>query len=245
MGCRRQRRPPARAGARSLAVSRRRDTLPHAVTPRETWLVLGAIGRVLRDSTRIDDIHLVADITGRDRFEKLLEAIRARPDGADLLARRPTLGPDDVDLPTLRRLSPDTLGGAFARHLDRHGLELYEGPPSDRYLTDPDARYLVHRYRQMHDIWHVLLGLGTEGHEEVLVHAFTLGHLRLPNSALIVLFGSLKHMVLEGRWHALTHDLWGGYRRGREAGDLLAVRWETRWADPIDEVRRDVGVRAL
>ncbi len=207
--------------------------------------MLGAIARVLRDSNRIDDIHLVADITGRDRFDALLVRVRARAEGAALLAERPTLGPADIDLSRLRQLPADTLGGAFARHLDRHDLELYEGPPSPTWLTDPDARYLVHRYRQMHDIWHVLLGLGTEGHEEVLVHAFTYGHLRLPNSALIVLLGSLKHLVLERRWTTLRRDLWRAYRRGRQAVDLLQVRWEARWADPLDQVRRDVRVAAL
>jgi ubiquinone biosynthesis protein COQ4 len=151
------------------------------MTSKMTWaeaaLVLGAIGRVLRDSNRIDDIHLVADITGRTRFQRLLARVRSTPQGQRLLRQRPTLGPDDIDLDALRALGPDPLGGAFARHLQAHRLELYEGPPSSKYLPDPDVRYLVHRYRQLHDIWHVLLGLGTAGHEEVLVHAFTLGHL--------------------------------------------------------------------
>lgn len=215
------------------------------MTTRELLLVLGAFVRVLRDSNRIDDIHLVADITGRGRFERVLTELRRREEGRELLCDRPTLGSGDIDLEAMRALRPATLGGALARHLDAHRLELYDGPPSSVHLRDADVRYLVHRYRQLHDIWHVLLGLGTAGHEEVLVHAFTLGHLRLPNSALIVVFGGLEHMLFERRWQALRRDLWRAYERGRHASDLLTFPWPESWALPLDEVRRRVNVAAL
>ncbi len=210
----------------------------------ELLLVLGATGRVLRDSDRIDDIHLVADITSRERFRTLLARSATSP-RADILVRQPEINDDTVDFGHLAALPADTLGGAFARHLQRHALEIYTKPTSDRFIDDPDIRYLVHRYRQTHDIWHVLVGLGTQGHEEVLLHGFIYGQLRLPVSALILLFGTAKHIIAERRWGALRHGLRAAYRSGRAASPLLLVEWESRWEQPLPELRQELGIVPL
>lgn len=214
------------------------------MTPREHWLVARSIVRVMRDSNRIEDIHRVAEITSRGRFGALLQQLRAAGSEPELLRRRPELDHERVDFETLRRLPPDTLGGAYVRHLDDNGLTLYTDPTSSEHVSDPDIRYLIHRYRQVHDIWHVLLGLGTQGHEEVLLHAFVLGHLQLPISALVVVLGSLKHIVLERRWHTLRHELRWAFHSGREAAPLMLVPWEQLWDEPLVEVRRRYRIHA-
>jgi ubiquinone biosynthesis protein Coq4 len=92
-------------------------------------------------------------------------------------------------------------------------------------------------------VWHTLLELGTQGHEEVIIHAFSWGQLRLPVSAMVVFFGAFKHIVLERRWQALRHGLLEAYRIGRDAAPLLSVYWERIWAEPIDQVRERYHVR--
>ena len=56
-----------------------------------------------------------------------------------------------------------------------------------------------------------VLGLGVAGHEEVVIHAFSWGQLHLPVSAMVVLFGTLKHIVGERRWGTLGHSLREAY----------------------------------
>jgi ubiquinone biosynthesis protein Coq4 len=91
----------------------------------------------------------------------------------------------------------------------------------------------------------VLLGLGTRGHEEVLVHAFALAQTGMPSSVAIVAFGALKHMVLESRWECLRRDLWRAYQTGRRARPLLAVHWERHLGEPLEDVRRWLAVTPL
>ena len=217
--------------------------LPRIERAQKWWAAIAATGRVLGDSNRIADIHLVSEITSAHRFAQLLAQERDRQPA--VLRERPELNYDTVDLDALRALPADTLGGAYARHLDRNRLELYVDQTSDRFVEDPDVRYLIHRYRQTHDIWHVLIGLGTRGHEEVLVHAFSYGALRLPISALIMFFGTLKHIVFEKRWSALRHDLLDAYQSGRDAKPLLTEPWEQMWTDPIHDVRARYRIRPL
>ena len=89
------------------------------------------------------------------------------------------------------------------------------------------------------------MGIGITGHEEVLTHWFSYGQLRLPVSALIMVFGTMKHMLLERRWDALRHSLMEAYRSGRDADPLLSVYWEDLWEQPLDEVRARYHVRPL
>ena len=114
-----------------------------------------------------------------------------------------------------------------------------------RHVDDEDMAYLMRRFRQTHDVWHALLGLGIAGHEEVVIHAFSWGQLRLPVSALVVLFGTVKHIVLERRWGALRHSLREAYELGRDAQPLLPVVWEDQWSRPLAEVRARYRLRPL
>ncbi|MEZ4450530.1 MAG: Coq4 family protein [Nannocystaceae bacterium] len=208
--------------------------------------VLAATLRVLRDSTRTEDIHRVEEITGRARVAELVGSARAGdPSIADLLRDRPVFDATTVDFEALRRLPAESLGGAYVRHLDDHGIEVHAAETSDEFIADADARYLIYRYRQTHDVWHVLVGVGIAGHEEVLIHAFAYGQVRLPVSAMIMALGGVKHLVLEGRWLALRRGLLAAYRSGRDADPLLGVRWEALWDRDLDEVRRRFGVRPL
>jgi len=204
-----------------------------------------AVVRVLADSTKTHEIHRVEEITGRPRYRALLDAFTRTPDGRRLLAERPELSSDRVDYDYLRSLPATTLGGAYARHLDNNGLSADYQAAATRHVDDPDMAYLMRRFRQTHDVWHVLLGLGIPGHEEVIIHWFTYGQLRLPVSAMIMALGTMKHIVLERRWGALRHSMLEAYRAGRDAEPLLSVFWEDLWAEPLDEIRARYRVHPL
>ena len=214
-------------------------------TVKDGFRVAQAVVRVMADSTRTDEIHRTEEITARPRLRELLAEYAQTDEGRRIMALRPELRSDLVDYDALRKLPEDTLGGAYVHHLDSNGITAdYQAQPT-QYCDDPDIAYLVRRFRQTHDVWHALLGLGITGHEEVIVHWFTYGQLRLPHSVMIMLFGTLKHVVLERRWPIMRHTLGEAYRAGREAKPLLAVVWEDHWAEPIADVRQDYGIHPL
>lgn len=212
---------------------------------RESFLVGRAVARVMADSDQTSEIHRVEEITGRPAYRRLLRELRASPEGQRILAERPELSSQHLDYDELRRLPRHTLGGAYLRHLDANKLSADYQAALTRHVEDEDMAYLMRRFRQTHDVWHALLDLGVTGHEEVVIHAFSWGQLRLPVSAMVVGFGTLKHLVLERRWGALRHSLLEAYRVGAAASPLLAVIWEDQWEDPLDEVRARYHVRPL
>jgi len=214
-------------------------------TLQDAYRVGLAVVRVLGDSTKTHEIHRVEEITGRPRYRRILAEMMASPEGHELLADRPELSSDHVDYDQLRALPATTLGGAYARHLDDNGITADYQAAATRHVDDPDMAYLMRRFRQTHDVWHALLGIGITGHEEVLIHWFSFGQLKLPVSALIMVFGTMKHLVLERRWNALRYSALEAYRDGRDAAPLLPVYWEKLWDRPLDDVRRAYNIEPL
>jgi ubiquinone biosynthesis protein COQ4 len=211
----------------------------------DSYLVARAVVRVLGDSNQTSEIHRVEEITGRPKYRRLLARMRDDPDGRRLLEERPELSSDFVDYEALRRMPPTTLGGAYVRHLDGNGITADYQAAQTQHVDDPDMAYLMRRFRQTHDVWHALLDLGITGHEEVVIHAFSWGQLRLPVSAMVVAFGSMKHIVLEKRWGALRHSLREAYEVGRDAEPLIQVIWEDLWDESLETVRARYNVRPL
>jgi len=197
------------------------------------------------DSERTSEIHLVEELTGRRVLEAWLSTAPATDDLHVLLEEKPELSSRHIDFDELRALPADTLGRSYIEHLDRNGLSADSQATPTTDVEDEEVAYLVRRFRQTHDVWHALLELGTTGHEEVVIHAFSFGQLRLPVSALVLAFGSLKHIVFEGRLELLTRGLADAHRVGKQAKPLLGVHWERRWRQPIDDVRREFDLRSL
>jgi ubiquinone biosynthesis protein COQ4 len=212
---------------------------------KDGYRVGQAIVRVLGDSTKTHEIHRVEEITGRPRMRALLAELTETPEGRRLLTERPELSSEHVDYDRLRALPATTFGGAYARHLDGNGITADYQAAATRHVDDPDIAYLMRRFRQTHDVWHTLLGLGIAGHEEVIVHSFSFGQLRLPVSALIMVFGTVKHIVLERRWGALRHSMLDAWRAGREAAPLMPVYWEDLFEAPLETVRAAFNVQPL
>ena len=204
----------------------------------DTARLARAIARVLADSTRTEEIHLAEELTGQRRFIELRRTLFDSEEARTLLRDRPELCSAQVDYDARRRLPRESLGFQYVNHLDRYGLSAdYQAAATTR-VDDAEIAYLMRRFRQTHDLWHTLLGLGTAGYEEVIIHAFSWGQLRLPVSALVVLFGTVKHIVFEGRWVELRHGLWEASADGRDADSLLPVYWEQSWEEPIDTIRQ-------
>lgn len=215
------------------------------LTASESARVLRAIVITMANSERTEEIHAVEELTGRGRFAASLRSDFKGKEAAALLQDRPELRADQVDYEALRALPQDSLGFHYVNHLDTHGLQADSQATPTPFMQDPDLAYLVRRFRQTHDVWHALTRLGTSGHEEVIIHAFSWGQLRLPVSALILLFGTLKHIVLEARWRALRGGLWNAYQSGRDARPLLPVYWERHWEERVETTRSRLAVRVV
>lgn len=198
--------------------------------------------RALRDSSDVEALLTGEEISSVDRMGPLVPILEATEEGRAMLAERPRLTSAEVDLEALRKLPDGSLGRAWLDHLDRNGLDLDAlAVPVTRGKT-PVENWLLERVRQTHDIWHTVLGLSTQAHEEVLAHTFQWPQLQMPYSWLVVTFGIPKHFLLEWRPADLRRRLPSAWRAGQRARPLIATYWERRWQQPLEDLRRELNV---
>ena len=182
----------------------------------------------------------------------MLRRMKATAEGRRLLAER-----DDVlallaDRDRLRDLPEGSLGREYCRFAEEHELyperlaqEVRDARASSGGFvpeSTPELAYLHDRYRDLHDLWHVLTGYGTDMAGEWGIIAFQTRQVGYHSMAWMA-FGNVLRNAIPDRL-----DLLGTWIRGRRAGAkaryLLAEDWERWLPQPLSEVRRALGIDA-
>jgi ubiquinone biosynthesis protein COQ4 len=166
-----------------------------------------------------------------ETYTKLARSWRESPEGRRLLDERPTLQGCDLDLDALARLPEGTLGHEFMRYFRDNGI----APFATTFPVVTDVDYLSKRYRETHDLFHVLTGYGTDEAGEMELQAFVLGNLGLPSAALVLVFSTALRVRRDGvrGIGAYLGCLRAAYGRGRRSRELLSVAYERLWEQPV------------
>ena len=112
-------------------------------------------------------------------------------EGRIILKNKPIISTKILNLPKLRgnitiishtsqyvfeikrfvELPLNSLGREYVAYIDKHGFSPDERTLV-RFITDPDNAYVMARYRQIHDFWHVLADLPPSLLGEISLKAF-------------------------------------------------------------------------
>lgn len=227
--------------------------------PSWVWWILIVTVRALAGVLRLSGIlrsHPEANIGSRLRADmiavlsetsaptaslrRLHNAMRKSPSGRAILRDRPRITSTSISLPELASLPPGTFGRAYSDWLTRNRVTPDTRDPV-RYIPDPDLAYVMQRYRESHDFYHVLLGFGVSLPAELVVKWFELANFGLPVAALSGMFGPLRMEKSERDRLWKTYGTWA-LRAGGMADCLISVYWEKEWETPIEELRARYGV---
>ncbi|MGD1905195.1 MAG: hypothetical protein ACFB0C_04280 [Leptolyngbyaceae cyanobacterium] len=142
--------------------------------------------------------------------------------------------PPIVNLDDLRSLAPDSLGYAWAEHLDANGLQ-----PFDQGM----------RRQQLHDGLHVLTGYGIDPIGEAEVQAFLLGakfrlvHILLLGGTVMGINRRHRHQLIVLSPGELRARLRAAYDRGRNSLlDPDTWRPEILWEQSLADVQGAFGL---
>ncbi len=174
-----------------------------------------------------------------ETFQRIATDLAKSAEGRQLLAERPDLQAGAVDLAALRRLPEGTLGRALAEYYVANGI----APFVSDYPVHSDVEYLAKRYREVHDVVHIITGYGTDVVGELELQAFVLGNIGLKQPLLIIpMVATLRPRGLAPIW-TYAHKLVAAYRRGRASREIaVQPRYEHCWSWRIEDVRRAVGI---
>lgn len=147
----------------------------------------------------------------------------------------------------LARFGPGTVGAAYREFREARGFTA-EGLADEARKVAPlvDAQHPViwysRRIRDVHDVWHVLTGYGTDALGEACVVAFSYAQTRNLGFAFIG-WGAAREIQREARAVPARRAVWQAYRNGRAARWLPGLDYEALFEQPLDVVRGRLNIR--
>jgi ubiquinone biosynthesis protein COQ4 len=146
------------------------------------------------------------------------------------------------DAAWLAALPDDSVGAAYRAFIGARDISAYGLAEESRAVAGleidaahPTAWY-ARRLRDVHDIWHVLTGYGTDALGEACVVAFSHPQARSAGFALIAAGAALEFEKL-GKGHPYARAIWQAWRHGRRAAWLPALDYEALLAEPLAAAR--------
>lgn len=194
------------------------------------------------DPTRGDMVAGLGDVTGLAALQNMRDRMRSSEAGRALLRDKPLVSSESLDLPRLESLPEGTLGRGYWAYMSSHGFSA-DARPNVRFMDDPDIAYVMARYRQIHDFWHVLTGLPPSELGEIAQKAFEWRVTGLPVGLISTLVGPLRLPFSQRRLLLSTYLPWA-LRAGGECGDLMSFAYEQHFDRPVEEVRKLLRLEA-
>ena len=159
---------------------------------------------------------------------------------SNALQERVRLG--DIDFGALGKLPESTLGGAYARFMFKSGLNV--GAVNGRVNGESDVEYFMSHLYETHDIWHVIAGFDADLVGEAGLMTFTITQY-VSHAAPFLIAAILMHTALfkVEMLPRVVGAIADGWRRGKNAKNLVGQDWKSRWNEPLSEVRSQLHVQ--
>jgi ubiquinone biosynthesis protein COQ4 len=165
-------------------------------------------------------------------YASLVQRLQGSEEGRRMLSERPSLQGEELDLSALERLPEGTLGREFARYFRDNKIS----PFKTTLELKNDIDYIGKRYRETHDVLHLLTGYGTDVVGEMELQAYALGNLGIQTAKLILVFGTfgqIKERQPGVGMSEYLRRLKAAYQRGRASRLFLDVWYEHHWETPV------------
>jgi len=198
---------------------------------------VAALAEFLREPDQLDSIFKLAqNMKQSDLASYMNDVLMADESMREMIAER--WQPTHYSLQELQKLPEGTLGNAYASQLLALNLSPDDLLPKGEIKTDLD--YIQLRFRQTHDIMHVITGFKTNAAGEIGLQAFNLAQIKSPVSALIIFGGILSGLKRKSNSSLddLLIALSKGFRMGEEAVTLQTQKLEEEWGTNLEELRK-------
>ena len=210
-------------------------------------VAIRAITRLVKNPDHTHEVFTIIRALSGSDLEKGLKRFQATEVGKTVLRDRRQLTSVLNDRNMLASLPPSSFGRAYLEFITDEGLsangliEASEGEKKEPF-TDADLMLFAARQRDMHDLWNVLTQYGRDELGEACLLGFTYAQNRNRGVGFIALVGCLKLYRKYG--FSATRAIFRAFRDGRRAEWLPAQDWERLLEQPLDSVRRELGIQA-
>ena len=162
-------------------------------------------------------------------------------EGREVLRLQPVMNEDSLNFTALATYPDNSLGKEYHSFMSKHGYSPNDRTPV-RFEDDPSLAYVLQRYREVHDFWHVLLGLPPTVLGEVAQKWFELLQTGLPVCALSSLLGPLRLPARDVHLLLTEGVPWAVRCHGSVKVSLISLFYERRLDQDIGQLRSELGL---
>lgn len=203
-------------------------------------LSIGSGLMAISDPSRGDMVATFGETTGHFALKTIRSKMAADPVGRQILSDKPRIRSPMVDTDYLASLPDNTFGKAYSDFLSQRGFTPDERP-NVHYVDDPELAYVMLRYRECHDLFHVILDAHTNMLGEVAVKWVEGIQLGLPMCVLGAIAGPVRLGPVHRKRYFSVFLPWS-VEQGFKAKFLMNIYYEKHWEDDIGELRKKMNI---
>jgi ubiquinone biosynthesis protein COQ4 len=212
---------------------------PYALSPPQRLFLIPYFGlRAIIDPTRGEDVAGFGDVTNFIRIEQIYKKIKSTDQGNKLLLTKPLITEETLNIERLRNLPNNKFGKNYTNYMDNHNFSADLRSPV-RFMLNEEHAYIMLRYRQVHDFWHVLSGLPPTLLGEVALKLYEFHITGLPVCVIGGIVGQLKLNKHE-LYYLYKYYLPWIRRSNTDLIDLLCYDYEKNLDKNLNEVREEL-----
>lgn len=200
----------------------------------------------LQNPKRADLVATLSDATVGPALTRLTARLTTG-DGeiANMLsARSPDRFPSTELFLEMRSMPDGSLGREYVRFMDDRNFEHRDRPRVNRSLViDPDEAWVLQRYRDVHDLWHVLCDVPTTLYGEICLKWFETVHTGGLPGPLLSALGGPARLGFHERLVLVKEIIPWAVDVGTSCQDLVAVKYEDVVCKQISVLRDEWNVR--
>ncbi|GAB5362219.1 hypothetical protein AAMO2058_000779500 [Amorphochlora amoebiformis] len=208
--------------------------------PQRMFLAFGSAILGFLNPERADLVATLGETTGGPALARLKSKMEETHEGRGILKDKPRINSESVPISDLLKLPNNTFGYAYAKFMSSHGYSPDERPPV-RHIENNELAYVMQRYREVHDFWHVLCGAPTTVEGEIGQKAFEFLQTGLPMALLSSAVGPLR-LSHEERLRMLSGYLPWAYACNTNCTFLMGIRYENYLSEDLSDLRQQLGI---
>jgi len=236
----------------------RQSTSKSLSTLQTITLTTYAATKAYLNPERHDMVAILSELTGYVALTNMLSTMKNDDVGQRILNEKPIVGKDTIDLRKYGysfnnhnndnnnkddiddRNIQNTFGYHYAMFLKRNGFDP-DLRAKVQYIQDEELRYVMLRYRQCHDFYHVVTDLPPTIPGELALKYVELFQTGLPVCALSATVGSWKLDEEERKKWKEVYLPWA-IKVGNGKKKWMNVYWEEMFDRDIEDVRKELNI---
>lgn len=212
---------------------------------KKVWLSIRfiyAIAKLIIRPKDVSPIFRIKEFLNHKSFVCAINQVKANEKIKQMMQDR-YLAQKPYNLDELLKLPLGSLGHTYATHMKHFKLDVVFFPDDIKDANSNDISWIRQRLRETHDVWHCVLGYRPDHLGEMKISAFYLKQMNAPLSSILLAVGLIYATLKKPYFlNTLMEDIVTGWSDAKKAKNLMEVKWETIWDQPIQNVRDELNV---